>query len=111
MADWTTLGPYIAGEKPEPWVHQFLDADGAVINLTGYSVRVTYKVDGGTQVVVTGTLSDAANGKAQYQWVASDIATAGEMAGELTVGNATFRYARAFRMLIVAPRGGALPNI
>lgn len=111
MSDWTILGPYIAGEKPEPWIHQFLDADGTAINITGYTVRVTYKVDGGTQQVVNGTLSDAANGKAEYGWVAADIATAGEMAGELTVGNGTYRYARSFKMLITSPRGGALPSI
>lgn len=111
MSDWTILGPYIAGEKPEAWIHQFLDADGAVIDITSYTVRVSYKLDAGTQVVVNGTVFDGTNGKAQYAWVAGDISTAGELQGEMTVGNGTYRYARAFRMRINAARGGALPSI
>jgi hypothetical protein len=84
----TELGPYVAGEVPEAWRHTFTDSDGVAIAITGYSVRVSYKLSGGTQVVRTGTLVDAANGVAGYQWVEADMATAGVMRGEMTVGNA-----------------------
>lgn len=107
----TSLGAYIAGEIPEPWEHQFTDADGVAITITGWTVRVTYRVDGGTQVVRNGTVNNGAAGKAGYTWVAADIANAGYMTGELTVGNGTSRYARSFSMLIRAPKGGTLPSI
>ena len=107
----TELGSYIAGEIPEPWVHQFLDNNNAPINLTGYQVRVTYKIDAGAQVVRNGTLNDGPTGKGQYVWISADLATAGFMQGEMTVGNGTNRYARSFVMRIEAPKGGPLPTI
>lgn len=108
----TVLGPYVAGEVVEPWQHDFDDAAGAALNLTGYAVRVTYQLNGGTQVVRTGTLVDAgATGKAQYAWVAADLATAGSMEGEMWVGNGANRYARSFTMTIDPTRGGPAPNI
>lgn len=108
----TELGPYIAGEIPEPWQHDFDDADGAALNLTGYAVRVTYTIGDAAQVVRTGTLVDAgATGRAEYAWVAADLATAGLMVGEMWVGNGTNRYARHFRMTIDEARGGPAPNI
>lgn len=106
------LGPYVAGEVPEQLRHTFLDVDGTAIPITGYSVRFSYKVGSGAQVVRTGTLVDAANGVAGYQWIEADTATAGVMRGELTVGNATtVRYSEQFVMLLRTPRGGAIPDI
>jgi hypothetical protein len=108
----TELGPYVAGEVPEAWRHTFTDSDGVAIAITGYSVRVSYKLSGGTQVVRTGTLVDAANGVAGYQWVEADMATAGVMRGEMTVGNATtVRYSEPFVALLRSPLGGAIPDI
>jgi hypothetical protein len=108
----TELGPYVAGEVAEEWRHTFTDIDGTAIPITGYSVRVSYKLSGGTQVVRTGTLVDAANGVVGYQWVEADMATAGVMRGELTVGNGTTaRYVEPFVALLRSPRGGAIPDI
>lgn len=108
----TVLGPYVQGEVPEAWQHDFDDADGAAIDLTGFDVRVTYRLNGGAQVVRTGALvSGGATGKAEYVWVAADLATAGRMVGEMWVGNGANRYARAFRMTIDEARGGTAPNI
>lgn len=111
MSTITKLGSYAAGEIPEPWVHQFLDADGTAINITGYAVRVAYKIDNGSQVVRTGALSDAANGKASYTWVAGDFTTAGQMRGEMWVGNGSNRYAQTFELHVREPQGGTAPSI
>lgn len=108
----TTLGPYTAGEIPEPWQHTFTDADGQAIDLTGYSVRLAYRLDGGDQVVRVGSLvSSGAGGVVLYAWVAADLATDGRMEGEMWVGNGTNRYARSFEMTIDPPRGGTAPSI
>ena len=111
MSDRTILGPYLAGEIPEPWVHQFETYDGTPIDLTSFAVKLTYRVNSGAQVVRDGTLVDAANGKASYGWVADDLAAAGIVEGEMTVGDGTNRYARGFTMRVNEPRGGALPAI
>jgi len=109
--DLTELGPYVAGEIPEPWAHTFLDADGAALNLTGYTAKLTYRLDGGTQVVRNATMVSDVGGIAGYTWVAADFATSGLMAGELVVGNGSNRYARSFRCRVRDPLGGTLPNI
>lgn len=109
---YTVIGPYVVGEIPEPWEHQFLDSDDDPIDLTGYEATLTYRVDADDQVVRTAaSVTAAATGKATYSWIAADLATAGRMRGELTVGNGTNRYARTFRMYVRAPAGGALPAI
>jgi hypothetical protein len=114
-SDYTTLGPYISGEIPEPWVHQFADADGTAIDITGYSVRVTYRLYSSTgystQTVRNGTLSDSTAGKAGYTWVSGDFDAAGTLHGELTIGNGSNRYARSFVCPVRSPAGGALPSI
>lgn len=112
MSGVTVIGSYITGEIPEPWQHDFDDATGAALNLSGYQVRVTYIIGGGAQVVRTGTLVDAGTtGKAEYAWVAADLAVAGLMEGEMWVGNGVNRYARSFTMTIDEARGGPAPNI
>lgn len=111
MSETTTLGPYVAGEIPEPWEHDFIDINGAAIDITGFAVRVTYRLGRSAQVVRTGALTTPAAGKAAYQWIAADVATAGLMRGEMTVGDGSHRYARSFTMRIKSPAGGSLPTI
>lgn len=111
MSD-TILGPYTAGELPEPWEHTFTDYLDVPIDITGFTVKVTYRLDYGAQVTRTGLVSDGPAGKALYAWTAADLTTAGRVTGEMTVGNGTnARYARRFAMRIDSPQGGPLPNI
>ncbi len=49
MSTYETLGPYVTGELPEKWTHDFLDSAGVAIDITGWDVNVTWKVNGGTQ--------------------------------------------------------------
>lgn len=110
-SDVTELGPYTAGEIPEPWVHVFADNDGVPINLTGYTVRLTTRLNSGAQTVRNGTLVDGPAGEAGYTWVEGDTDDPGVLEGELVVGNGTYRYARSWRMILNAPLGGTIPDI
>lgn len=110
-----TLGPYVAGECPENWVHAWDDSLGADIDLEGYTVDVYYRVytNGvwGDQVALDdeASLFDGATGRTIVTWSATDFATAGLMAGELVVeGNGT-RLAQPFQCVILPPRGGTWP--
>lgn len=105
------VGPYRAGEIVEPLLYPFTDANGDPIDLTGYDVRIAYRINRGTQVVRTGTLADAAAGQITYAWVAADLNTVGLMEGDIVVGNGGNRYAQSFRAPILAPLGGAIPTI
>lgn len=111
MSEITTLGPYIAGEIPEAWQHTFDDVDGAAIDITGFAVRVTYRVGRSVAVTRTGSIVSGPLGQAAYQWVTADTATAGMMRGEMTVGDGVHRYARSFVMRLKSPAGGTLPTI
>ncbi len=110
--DFSELGAYKAGEIPEPWRYTFADSDGNPIDISGYTVKLTYQLDGGTQVVQNAVLIDGPTGVVEYVWVAADTATAGVMDGEMWVGNGgTRRYAASFSMTIKPTRGGPAPNI
>ena len=112
MTDITTLGPYVAGEIPEPWQHTFDDVNGLPIDISAFNVRVTYRVGRSAQIVRTGSIVSGPLGEAAYAWVAADFATAGIMRGEMTVGNgSSARYARSFIVRIKSPAGGALPAV
>lgn len=104
----TVLGPYVQEEIAEPWVHEFQTADGEAIDITGFDVYATWKVNGGEQVERDGEVVD---GKARIEWQAADLLEAGVMVGELTarqVGD-EYRPRERFVMRINTARGGALP--
>lgn len=91
------LGAFAAGEVPPPLLHQFLDFSGEVINLTGFTT-----LDMNIEVIpsVTGplgdgtvTVTDAPNGKVQYEWTSTDMADPGDYVAQLWVSNGTNWYA------------------
>ena len=104
------IGPHIAGEIIVPLTFTYRDADGDPIVLTGYTVRVSYRVNRGTQVLRNGALGTGP-GEVVYTWVAADLTTAGLMEGEIIAGNGLNRLAQRFRLPILAPLGGTLPAI
>ena len=71
------------------------DANGtlAAVNLTGLTVKFTLVNSAGTKVVDEGTtgvtVTDAANGKVQYDFQTADVATAGTFYGWFTVYSGT----------------------
>lgn len=86
------VGPWTAGERPGRLEYQFLDANGAGIDLTGYTVTFVYERYGGTAVTRTGVLATAASGIVGYTFVAADLDTGGVYTGEFKANNGTNYY-------------------
>ena len=89
----------------------FTDEDGAVRDLTGYTVKLVLQRIGQTAVELDGTLSGtpAAEDHALYQWVPADLATAGTYVWRLWVGDGTSRYSSPLHIAQVLPTLGAAP--
>ena len=90
------LGPFSLGEKPEPLQITIQDADGNVINLTGYTAKFVIKSVDQTVSGLGGGVSDLvtpATGITRYTWAAADFTTAGFYVGQMWVGNGSLRYA------------------
>lgn len=90
------IGPYVVGEIPPPLEYTFLDFNGVVINLTGYTVRFQRAEILGAftnAVTVNANLTDPVNGRVTYTWTAADFSSPGRYGGMFFVGNGTNRYA------------------
>jgi hypothetical protein len=80
------LGPFVAGEIPDPLVYEFLDADGNPMDLTGYTASFAYAELWGTPAAVRSAVADGST--VTYTWQASDLAVPGRYHGELWTGEA-----------------------
>lgn len=58
-------------------------SDKSVVDLTGATVRLKYTIDGGALATKTMTVTDAANGKAEYQFTTGELTAAAD--GESTM--------------------------
>jgi hypothetical protein len=111
-----TIGPYVVGEIPAPLEYQFLDYAGGPINLAGYTAKFQRGERGNTApfinvVTLNAVITDAANGKVTYTWVASDFPAPGPYAGMFWVGNGTQRYASLLITWTVCASVGVAPAI
>lgn len=111
MSKITISEPYVVGEKPSPLEYQFLDANGAAINLTGFTAKFNYKENDGAAVSANATISDGPNGKARYTFNGNEFTTAGHYRAEFWVGNGTNRYASVDILFDVALPVGTVPSI
>lgn len=68
---------------------QFLDADGAVVDLTGKTVAIRMKTQGVPSTIKINnaavTVEDAAQGIARYDWAADDVNTEGTFDVEFAI--------------------------
>jgi len=92
------LGSFVVGEVPPPLEYQFLDADGMVINLTGFTTATFQwsEVIQGQFVlphVETATVSDALTGQVTYAWDGDEFTSPGEYAATFYVNDGTTQYA------------------
>ena len=103
------LGPYTTGEIPPPVQYQFLDANGAGINITGYAVKFVYQRRGASSATTRdAALTTAASGIVTWTPVAADVETSGVYYGYFWVGNGAVRYASPrISYAVVAPVGSA----
>lgn len=93
--DYQIIGPFFTGEVPLPLEVTFTDADGTVINLTGYDTEAKIDDVAGATVAPAGVASipTPANGIVEYEWGAGDLDAAGWFTLQLWVGNGTTRIA------------------
>ncbi len=72
-----------------------LDEDKVAINLTGATVTFYMQDENGIDVITAGTvtITDAANGLVEYQWLAADSDVSGIFSAEfvITFGGGTIR--------------------
>ena len=103
--------PLMAGEVPEPLAHTFLDSDGVVMNLTGFSASATWEHRASG---VTGTLSCSpgdSTGEIAATVSAAAVATPGVVDVVIWVGNGSYRYASPVWRLAIADPPGTAPAI
>lgn len=94
------------GEKPEPIEHTWLDNDGNLIDLTGYSCEAFWS---NSAAGTSGTISGSVDGSAGTSTVtlpAATLANSGAVDLDIWVGNGIQRYAAKYR-LGVAPQVSA----
>jgi hypothetical protein len=105
------IGPYVMGEKPAPLTYQFLDSDGAPINLTGYTAKFSYQEHDGAATVANAAVSSPTDGKVTYTFTGTEFATAGRYRAEFWAGNGTNRFASVDITFNVAVSVGPVPSI
>lgn len=111
MSKITLSEPYVIGEKPSPLEYQFLDASGAVINITGYTAKFNYKENDGVAVSASASVPTGTDGKARYVFTGTEFTTAGHYRAAFIVGNGTNRYESVEINFDVSIGVGPMPNI
>ena len=62
-----------------------LQDDGAAVNLTGATLKLHYRIAGGTVKTAAMTVTDAVNGVAEYQFATGDLDAGGTFDYEVQV--------------------------
>lgn len=107
------IGPYVVGEKPVPLLYTFLDSNGNVIDLTGYTAKFAIHESLG---LTSGTLNATVNnpptaGVVQYTWAGTEFLTPGHYRARFWVGNLAQRFASVLITFAVADSEGPVPAI
>lgn len=87
------VGSYVVGEKPAPIEYQFQTAQGAVIDLQGYTAKFSWGPEQGSGTTGDATITDATEGKVTYAWTGAEFLTSGAYQAEFWVGNTVTRFA------------------
>jgi BppU N-terminal domain len=76
-------GPFTLSEVPDPLVYQFQDADGAPLDLTGFTTLSFCWAErwGGAQARVAELVDEATAGTVRYVWDDGDLDTPGQYTG------------------------------
>lgn len=111
MSKITIIEPYVIGEKSQPLEYQFLDANGAILNITGFTAKFNYTERDGVAVTAAATVPTGTDGKARYTFTGTDFATAGHYRAAFIVGNGVSRYESVEIHFDVSIGVGAMPVI
>lgn len=109
------LGPFIAGERPPPWEHQFLDDAGLPLDLTGFAFAVTIHTEGGVDDERPADPGvdprPASEGWARFDLTADDVDTPGVYVLTMWAGNGTTRLASDPHVMRVNRAAGTAPAV
>lgn len=106
------IGPFVTGEKPNTLSYQFLNADGTVINLAGFTARYVFREGRGFAIERAADIPSPANGTVVYAWQGDEFATPGHYVSEFWVGNSgTLKYASVLILFDVRSPVGAVPSV
>jgi hypothetical protein len=111
MSKTVTIGPYVVGEKPSPLEYQFLDSSGSPINIAGWTAKFQCQELFGTVFSGSATVTDGANGKAQYVFTGSEFPTSGQYRAAFIVGNGSNRFESVLIKFDVSSGVGPMPSI
>lgn len=113
MIDLTSNNPFVVGEKPVPWEHQFKDGAGQPLALpVGSTAKLVLRERFGLAVEKAASVTDPAAGKVTYTWDGTEFPTAGTYLGELWVGNAgSVKLASEKVTITVRWPVGAVPSV
>lgn len=103
--------PYVLGEKPSPLDYVFLDANGAVINLTGFTAKFQWQERDGAAQSANASVPTGTDGKARYTFTGNEFLTAGHYRAAFIVGNGTNRYESVEINFDVSTGVGSMPSI
>ena len=110
------LGSYVVGEVPPPLEYQFLDADGAAIDLTGFGTA-TFQWSPYVQGqfidphVATATVSTPLEGRVTHAWDGTEFTAPGEYAALFFVNDGTVQYASILIFWHVCLAVGTAPSV
>lgn len=108
------IGEFVAGEKPEPVVVTFTDADGNPIPLTGdpgYTAVWRMSINGGDAIDQNAVVTSPDGGETTYTWDADDLLDPGHYRARMWVGNGTQRFASVEYAWDVVHNDGGVPAI
>lgn len=111
--DLTSNNPFVVGEKPVPWEHQFKDGAGQPLPIpVGSTAKLVLREQFGSPTEHVASVTTPAEGKVTYTWDGTEFPTAGHYFGELWVGNAgSVKIASELVEVTVRWPVGAVPNV
>jgi hypothetical protein len=106
------LGPYVRGEIQAPLRYTFQDANGNVIDLSGYTAKFSCREQDGAPSLYSAVLvGDPTTGQVGYTWTGVEWATAGHYMAEFWVGNGINRLCSLLLEFDVRTPVGSIPAI
>lgn len=107
------IGPFVVGERPNTLTYQFLNSDGTVIDLTGFTaVYVVREQLGSATQFAAAVDAPPTGGTVSYTWTGAEFPTPGHYVSEFWVGDGgSRRYASVLVTFRVRLPVGLVPAI
>lgn len=109
------LGWFAEGAIPPNIVHTYVDYDGEIVDLTGYSsymqIEAFPPVQNPLGIGAIQIVAPATNGQVEYSWHENDMLQASSYQAQMWVTNGTKRYESDVFKYIVYDGPGTYPSL